>query len=116
MAKFNYDRITQTAAKLLKNASRGEIQYIPVIAGANAWDAKTEGTPIPLDGVAVGVSSYYVNDLITSSDIMVTFSPFGGQVEQSGLMSLDGERKQIIKVQKNLAAGDVITWRVFVKG
>lgn len=141
MADF-YGRMTDTASRLMAKYKQGVIEYVPLVAGANKYDPMEEGTPILLNAVARGVSARYVDDLISSSDIMVVCSrpvltttewndsllwfdsltwnddgvTMQADVQIKGRVSIDGISKEIIKVKKNPAAGDIITVIFFVKG
>ena len=87
-----------------------------MVVGANDWDPKTEGTPIPLDAVAFGVSAKYVSDLISQSDIEVTAAVFSEIPTIDGIISTDGINRQIVKVAQIPAAGTPVIWQIFVKG
>jgi len=76
----------------------------------------TEGTPIPLDATASGVSKEYVDDLVTASDIQVTSAVFGAMPTIQGRISIDGVSREIIRIKQMPAAGNPVAWVIFVKG
>ena len=141
MADF-YGRMTETASRLMAKYKQGVIEYVPLVAGATKHDPMVEGTPILLNAVARGVSAGYVDDLVSASDIMVVCSrpvlttaewndsllwfdsltwndngvTMQADIQIKGRVRIDGISKEIIKVKKNPAAGDIITVTFFVKG
>lgn len=136
MADF-YGRMTATASRLLDRFQQGDVYYVPLLAGANAWDPKTVGTPVKLKATAKGVSEKYVSDLIMSSDIEVTcgvmqtvwadeytwddliaWSDTGAPVipANSALVTIDGRELQIVKVMRIPAAGEPIVFKIFCRG
>lgn len=137
-----YGRMTNTASRLMAKFKQGTIQYVPLVAGATKYDSMEEGAPILLNAVARGVSAGYVDDLVSASDIMVTCSrpvltttewndsllwfdsltwddngvTMHADIQIKGRIQIDGISKEIIRVKKNPAAGDIITVTFFVKG
>jgi len=134
--------MTDTASRLMAKFKQGVIEYVPLVPGATKYDPMTEGTPILLNAVARGVSAEHVDDLVSSSDLMVTCSrpvlttaewndsllwfdaltwddngvTMQADIQIKGRINIDGISKEIIKVKKNPAAGDIITVTFFVKG
>lgn len=115
MADF-YGRMTDTASRLLGKFKQGVIQYVPLVAGATEYDPMTEGAPITLDAVAMGVQSEYVDDLVSASDIQITSAVFGSFPNMQGRITIDGVAREIIRIKQIPAAGNPITWLIFVKG
>lgn len=111
-----YQEMQDTATELLTEFNQGVIQFIPVIDGANDWDAKTEGTAINISATVKGAASKYWSDLITQSDLEVTSAVFSQIPKMDGLISIDGSKKQIIQIDPIPAAGITVAWRIFVKG
>lgn len=116
MADFDYDKIQATASALLAKFNQGVITYIPTLAGANAWDARIDSTPVTLDATSRGVQTQYLTDLITQSDIQVTAAVFGSVPSNDGVITLDGVRKSVIMAEPIPATGVTVAWRIFVKG
>jgi len=115
MADF-YGRMTATTSKLMAKFRQGVIEYVPLVAGATEYDPMTEGTPIPLDATASGVSKEYVDDLVSASDIQVTGAVFGTTPNMQGRITIDGVSREIIRIKQMPAAGDPVAWVIFVKG
>lgn len=115
MADF-YQEMQDTATELLTEFNQGAVQFIPMVGGVNDWDAKTEGAPISISATVKGASSQYWSDLITQSDLEVTAAVFSQTPTIDGLISIDGSKKQIIKIEPIPAAGTTAAWRIFVKG
>lgn len=69
-----YQRMAGTASRLLERYNQGVIEYVPLIAGATEYDPMISGDPIQLNAVARGVSSEYVDDMVSSSDLMIVCS------------------------------------------
>jgi len=115
MADF-YGRMTATTSKLMAKFRQGVIEYVPLVAGATEYDPMTEGTPIPLDATASGVSKEYVDDLVSASDIQVTSAVFGATPNMQGRITIDGVSREIIRIKQIPAAGDPVAWMIFVKG
>jgi len=115
MADF-YPRMIATASKLLAKFKQGVIEYVPLVAGATEYDPMTEGTPIPLDATARGVTSEYVDDLVSASDTMITAAVFGATPTMQGRITIDGVAREIIRIKQIPAAGEPVAWMIFVKG
>ena len=115
MADF-YGDFTDMASELLGEFKQGNIQYLPLVAGATEYDPMTEGTPISLAAVAMGVQSEYVDDLVSASDIQITSAVFGAVPTMQGRITIDGVAREIIRIKQIPAAGNPITWMIFVKG
>lgn len=111
-----YDRLSTTADRLLTKYAQGVITYTPSGQPVNEWEPVTEGTPVPIDATATGVAKQYIDDLVTSSDTMLTIKPFGFAPAINGKITIDGNDRQIIRIKQIPAAGDPIVWQVFVKG
>lgn len=105
-----------TATELLTEFNQGVIQFVPMVDGANEWDAKTEGAPIDISATVKGAVSQYWSELITQSDLEVTSAVFSQAPTMDGLISIDGSKKQIIQIDPIPAAGTPVAWRIFVKG
>ena len=116
MADFDYAQMQATASALLSKFNQGVITYIPLVAGTNDWDPKTDGTPVAIDATVSGVQTRYLTDLITQSDLQVTAAVFGSVPTNAGVVTIDGVRRQVIMVEPLPAAGTVVAWRIFVKG
>ena len=141
MADF-YGRMTETASRLMAKFKQGVIEYVPLVAGATEYDPMTDGDPVLLNAVARGVSSEYVDDLVSSSDVMVICSrpqqttgewndallwfdsltwddngiTMQVDIKMQGRIRIDGINREIIRIKKTPAAGDIITITFFVKG
>ena len=111
-----YEEMQATATEMLTEFNQGAIVFTPMVAGANEWDAKTLGTPIPLSATVMGAESKYWNDLITQSDLKVTSAVFSSVPTMDGLITIDGNQKQIIRIDPLPAAGTTVAWQIFVKG
>ena len=116
VADFDYAKMQATASALLSKFNQGVITYIPLVSGANDYDPKTDGTPVTLSATSMGVQTQYLTDLITSSDIQVTAAVFGAVPSNDGVITLDGVRRSVIKVEAIPATGTTVAWRIFVKG
>lgn len=108
--------MTATASRLLDRFQQGEVYYVPLLAGANAWDPKTAGTPVKIKATVSGVSQKYVNELVSASDLHAILPVFGVVPQIGAALKIDGVEKQIIAVKPSPAAGTVVCWHVFVKG
>ena len=115
MADF-YQDMQDTAAELLTEFNQGVIHFIPVVQGPNDWDGVTEGLPVKIEATVKGASAQYWSDLITQSDLEVTAAVFDQVPAINGLVSIDGDKKQIIQIDPIPAAGTTVAWRIFVKG
>lgn len=111
-----YQEMQDTATELLTEFNQGTIQFVPMVNGANEWDAKAEGAPININATVKGAASKYWGDLITQSDLEVTSAVFSQAPTMNGLISIDGSKKQIIQIDPIPAAGTTVAWRIFVKG
>ena len=111
-----YTEMQAVASEMLAEFKQGTVTYTPQIAGANEWDPKTDGTPLPMDATVQGADAMYFSDLITQSDMQVTASVFDTTPVMDGYLTLDGTRKEIIKIMPIPAVGVVVAWRIFVKG
>lgn len=111
-----YTEMQGVATELLTEFNQGVITYIPQVAGANEWDAKTDGTPITLSATSIGAQKQYFSDLITQSDLQITSAVFGSVPDNSGVVTVDGVRRSVIQVDPIPASGTTVAWRIFVKG
>lgn len=111
-----YTEMQGVATELLTEFKQGVVTYIPLVAGTNDWDPKTDGTPIPLNATVRGAQKQYFSDLITQSDLQLNAAVFGTVPDNSGVVTIDGARRSVIKVEPIPAAGTTVAWLIFVKG
>lgn len=111
-----YDDMQGVASELLSEFGQGVITYTPITPATNDWEDGTEGTPITLDAIAKGPSHKYLSELITTSDIEITASVFGQAPTMSGIITIDGVKKQTIAIKQIPAAGIPVCWKIWVKG
>ena len=111
-----YTEMQAVASEMLAEFKQGVVTYTPQTAGANEWEPKADGTPLPMDATVQGAEAQYFSDLITQSDMQVTASVFDTVPVMDGFLTLDGTRKEIIKIMPIPAVGTVVAWRIFVKG
>ena len=121
MADF-YNRMQQTATRLLTKFNQGVIQFIrdgEPEEPANPWEPPVGGEPIvvTLQATAKGVGQEYLSEgFITQSDIHVTAADFGYVPTTTDRVSIDGVERQILMVQQIPAAGVPVSWVLIVKG
>tara|TARA_R110000851_G_C12716602_1_gene527971 strand:- start:28 stop:375 length:348 start_codon:yes stop_codon:yes gene_type:complete len=111
-----YTEMQAVASEMMAEFKQGVVTYTPQVDGANEWDPKVSGTPLPMDATVRGAEAVYFSDLITQSDMQVTASVFDAVPAMNGYLTLDGTRKEIIKIMPIPAVGVVVAWRIFVKG
>lgn len=130
MGEF-YADMRQTAIDLLAPTDEGGlgqgtielVRYVPGAAPANPWDPPTEPTRevTPLDGAARGVGKELIGapietgGQIVATDLVVIVSPWGGVVEPTHVLEIDGLPVTILKIENIPAAGITCAVRFVVR-
>jgi len=116
MARFDYGRMQAKATTLMQRFRQGSVTLTrtPVIAGANPWDPPTYGAPVTytLDAVVRPVQDKFVD----GTDRQVTCSVMPVELLPGDTMAIDGKAVTIVKTMRVPAAGEVIAWRLIVRG
>lgn len=99
MANF-YERMGETATRLITKFSQGAATYIPKTDGVNPWDAKGDGTPISFyhtKAQGPDLNRYISGGLVVASDLVIIASLPDGVVPSVGeACTIEGVRYQII--------------------
>ncbi|HEV8077508.1 MAG TPA: hypothetical protein VGP45_03895 [Marinobacter sp.] len=116
-----YDDMQQLATELLSGEfKQGVIRLWRQGAPTGPSYAPQPGAPtyFTMPGaVCRGVEAQYVQEGdISQADQQVTASVFGTEPEISDKLEVDGDLREIIKVERIPAAGTLVCWKIFIKG
>ena len=81
----------------------------------DAWNPTQTETDYPVLGTANGVSAQYVDDTVLSSDKEVTLAVFDVVPTTSGIVLIDGNAHQVVRVTPIPAAGTPAAYKVFCR-
>ena len=113
-----YQRMQQTAGRLLGQYKQGAITYTaPGTQTGPAYAPVFEpGQVYPLDATASGVGQQYRGStLVIETDKEVTAAVFGVTPSISGTVTIDDVVHQIVLVQQVPAAGLPVAWKLIVR-
>lgn len=126
-----YADMRQTAIDLLAptddgGLGQGTIELVRLVEGpppADPWDPPTAPSRevTPLDGAARGVGKELIGapvetgGQIVATDLQVIVSPWGGTVEPTQVLELDGTPVTILKIENIPAVGTVCAIRFVVR-
>lgn len=114
-----YQRSQKTASRLLGQFAQGSVAYVVTQEepGAEPWDPPTiTEARLPMDAAVKGVQAFQADTLVTMDDLVVTCAVFDAEPAVGGIVEIDGDQHQVLRVERIPAAGTVVAWRVFVKG
>lgn len=116
---FKQAQFKSLADRLLKKNSMGEVSItrIVTVPAANSWDTPTTvPTTEPVDAVAFGVSSKYVDGVaILATDLMVTMA-VPSQYMVGDIINVDGKPVTILQDMAVPAAGEPVMLKFVVRG
>lgn len=116
---INYQRMANTAKRLLTDNNQGKIEIGRAVntAGGNSWDAPSVSvTYETVRGIVRGVSQQYVDGItVLSTDLMIMatiddYAPLPGD-----LMRIDGRVVTVVKQEQIPGAGIIAAWRFIVR-
>lgn len=117
-----YEEMQGVASELLGEFAQGVIVLTKPgtsSPGANPWDPPVTTDPVEytLKATAKPVEEQFINGTtIFATDIEVTAADFGGDLNPSDTMMIDGKAVTIVKVMRIPAAGTLVCWKVIVRG
>jgi hypothetical protein len=115
-----YTDLRNVASGLLREFSQGvvEIGKPVTVPGANEWTPPT--TTIQwtrVNAVARGVSQKYVDGVsIVATDLQLTVDMGAYDPAAGDRIRIDGKQVSVLRFDRIPAAGEVVAWRVFVRG
>lgn len=115
MADAFYQRMQDTASRLLKQFEQGVIIYNApgTITGPAHSPVMGPPTPYTLDATASGVGQMYRNStLIVETDKLVTAAVFPATPTVEGTVDIDGVTHQVVQVKQIPAAGLAVAWQI----
>ena len=113
-----YTRSQAMASRLMSRYGQGVVEYVVTEEepGAEPWDPPTvTEARLPMDATVQGVQSHRADSLVTMDDLVVTCSVFGVEPVVGGIVEIDGDQHQVLRVERIPSAGTVVAWRLFVK-
>lgn len=115
---MDYARLKSSADRMIGNAAQGTIEIGATVSvdGVTPLDAPTVTTTwTEYNGVARGVSLKYVDgETILSTDLQLIIEA-DTTASVGGFVRIDGNIRNIIRIDNIPAAGTVVAKRVFVR-
>jgi len=113
-----YDEMQGVATELLDEFNQGTLRYIhPGEPTGPAYDPQPGlPTAYDVDGVVRGVSQQYVDgSYVLATDQQATISVFGREPTAEGVLEVDGNDRQIVRVDRLPGAGTVVAYRLIIR-
>ena len=115
---MTYQRFQNTAKRLTEKYNTGALVLIKIAPGSGPdWNpGEPTETPHAFKGTLFGVSEKYVDGtLVVASDQQCTMPGGGAEPTTSDELMADGERHQIVKVERIPSAGIAAAYIVIVR-
>lgn len=113
-----YEEMQGVATELLDEFDQGTLRYIhPGAPSGDPYDPQPgPPTAYDVDGVVRGVSQKYVDGTyILATDQQATISVFGREPTTEGVLEVDGNERQIVRVDRIPGAGTVVAYRLVIR-
>lgn len=113
-----YDRMRDTAARLLEKYKQGtvEIGVATVTEGTNEWDAPSVETQWEeIDAVVSGVSQKYVDGTNVLASYRQVLCQGTINLDNNDMIRIDGDVVSVVRIMDIPAAGEPVATRFIVR-
>lgn len=115
---WDYVADQQMVSEEMADVAQGVVEYVVTeeAPGAEPWDPPTiTEARLPMDADVRGVQSQQSDTLVTMDDLVVTCSVFGAEPVVGGIVEIDGDQHQVLRVERIPSAGTAVAWKLIVR-